>query len=99
MKSQVERAIRLFGEVVEVIYRDGDPTRSVSGSVQRPVSDSLVNDFDQDAFVVYIAIADLVKAPQKFDRLRVRGELRSVDSVQIETLKDEAICYMVRVRG
>jgi hypothetical protein len=99
MKPQVARAIRMFGEPVDIIYREGGTTITVSASVQRPIADGLVGDFDQDGFVVYIAHDDITVPLQKFDRIRVRGELRSVESSQVETLKGEEICYMARVRG
>jgi hypothetical protein len=99
MKPQIARTIHRFGEPVDVIYKSGSPTRTVSASVQRPFSDALINDFDTFGYVIYIAYDDLADAPAKFDRVRLRGELRSVEEVNVEQAKGENICWILSVRG
>jgi hypothetical protein len=98
MKPQISRAIHRFGEPVEFIPKTGTPI-TVTASVQRPFSDGVVNDFDSYGFIVYIAYDDLPQAPIKFDRLRLRGELRSIEEVNVEQAKGTNICWMLSVRG
>jgi hypothetical protein len=99
MKTAVRNAIHRYGELVEITYKDSGQTVSVSASVQRPVSDNIVGDFETTAFVVYIAVADIAVAPKKFDRMRIRGEIRSVETAHVEESREGPICHVLRSRG
>lgn len=99
MKDSVARAIKRFGELVTLTYVETSQTVSLTASVQRPVADNIVGDFETTAFVVYVPFDDLTVPPKKFDRLRIRGEIRSIEDVQVERSQDQSICYMMRTRG
>lgn len=99
MKSAVSRSIKRYGELVELTYKANSQTVSLTGAVQRPVADNIVGDFETTAFVVYVPFDDLVVPPQKFDRLKIRGEIRSIEDVQLERLENSSLCYMMRTRG
>lgn len=98
MKSQIRNVILKYGEPIEFYPRQGQAV-FLTASVQRPIADPLVNDYDQDAFLVYIAADDLNQEPTKFDRVRVRGDLRTIEEVQIENAKGVVLVYMLRIRG
>lgn len=99
MKIPVRNVIHRFGEPVEFTPKDTGVTHFITASVQRPNPAELINDFEQDRFVVYIAHDDIPAAPKKFDRIRVRGTLCSVEDASQEVLDGVPLCYMLRVRG
>jgi len=98
MKSAIDRVIQKYGEPVELTLQ-GESTLYFSACVQLPVSDALVNDFDVTGFVVYMRVQDTPRKPSKFDRMKIRGEIRGIEEVQEETLGGEVIVYIVRTRG
>lgn len=98
MKRAIESIIRQYGEPVEIYPRVGQSTMC-SASVQRPQADQLINEMDHDAFVVYVAAGDVAQEPLKFDRIRVRGDMRTIDSVQTENYQGQPLVYMMRVLG
>lgn len=99
MRNQIHALIRNYGEEVYLSPLVGGGY-SLMASVQRPVSDNLVNDYDQDTFLVYIPADDkLPIVPVKFDRLRVRGVERAIEEVQEEYFENALIVYVVRVAG
>jgi hypothetical protein len=98
MKQAVTNLIRRYGEPVEIYPRVGQST-ICTASVQRPQSDQLINEMDLDAFMVYVAAGDVVQEPLKFDRIRVRGDMRTIDEVQTENYEGQPVVYMMRVRG
>lgn len=98
MREAVQNAIRKYGEPVEIYPRVGQAS-FVSASVQRPQSDMLVNDVDEDSFVIYVSAADVSQPPLKFDRIRVRGDLRTIHEAQKEVYEGQNIVYVLRVRG
>jgi hypothetical protein len=98
VKRAVESIIRRYGEPVEIYPRVGQST-ICTASVQRPQADQLINEMDQDAFLIYVASSDVVQEPLKFDRIRVRGDMRTIDEVQVENYEGQPVVYMMRVRG
>lgn len=98
MKPAIDRTIGRYGEPVEYTPQGG-ATIALTASVQVPVSDSLVNDFDLTGFLVYIRVDDVPAMPTKFDRLKVRGLIRGIEEVQEERLNGVTVVYIVRVRG
>lgn len=98
MKSAIQGIIRRYGEPVEIYPRVGQST-ICTASVQRPQADQLINEMDHDAFVVYVASGDVSQEPLKYDRIRVRGDMRTIDSVQTENYQGQPLVYMMRVIG
>lgn len=98
MKAAIDNVIRKYGEAVEYTAAGGT-TQVLIGCVQVPQADALVNDMDLTGFVVYMRVADFTVPPAKFDRLKVRGQVRAIEDVQVENLSGEDIVYMLRVRG
>jgi len=98
MRESIRRVIRRFGEPVEFTPKGGS-TIYLTASVQVPVSDSIVNDYDLTGFVVYIPAEDLPNPPEKFDRIKIRGAFRGIEEVQQENLSGDFLVYIVRVRG
>jgi hypothetical protein len=100
MRPIFARTIHKFGEPVEVHYRDETVSpKYLTGLVQRPAADAIVNDFDMDFFTVYLAITDVEIPPSKFDRVVVRGESRGIEEVQTENASGADLVYVLRVRG
>lgn len=98
MKAAINRVIRNYGEALEYTPAGGT-MRALTGVVQVPSSDAFVNDMDLTGFVVYVQVADFTVPPAKFDRLKVRGQVRAIEEVQVENKSGEDIVYMLRVRG
>ena len=98
MKPAIDRIIERYGESVEYTPQGGT-TIFLRASVQVPVADALVNDFDLSGFVVYIRVGDVSAKPTKFDRVKVRGSIRGIEEVQEERLNDVPVVYVMRVRG
>lgn len=99
MKAQIHAIIRGKGEEVYLSPLAGGGG-SLMASVQRPASDNLVNDYDQDTFLIFLPADDKVPvAPLKFDRLRVRGVERAIEDVQEEYFENELVVYILRVAG
>jgi hypothetical protein len=98
MKDSIDKTIAKYGEPIEFTPKGGS-TLFITASVQSPVADSLFNDFEVGAFIVYIRVGDVPSLPTKFDRVKVRGQIRAVEEAHEETLRGEPIVYMLRVRG
>jgi hypothetical protein len=98
MKNAVAQTIRKYGEPVEIYPRVGQSTICVA-SVQRPQAENLINDLDMDFFTIYVPADDVSQEPLKFDRIRVRGDLRTIDEVQTEVYAGTIVAYLMRVRG
>jgi hypothetical protein len=98
MKTQVAATIRKYGEPVEIYPRVGQSS-FCTAAVQRPISDTLINDVDDTSFIIYAAVDDVGQPPLKFDRIRVRGDMRTIDTVHTENAKGEDIVYVMRVQG
>lgn len=98
MKAAILRTVNRFGEPVEVMPMAGG-NFPVMASVQLPLGDALVNDYDLTGFLVYIPESLLPAPPTKFDRIKVRGIIRGIEDVQEENLSGELIVYILRVRG
>jgi hypothetical protein len=98
MKASIDRIIERFGEAVEYTPQGGTMI-VLRASVQLPVADAIVNDFDLTGFIIYIRTGDVPAMPQKFDRIKVRGLVRGIEEVQEERLNDVPLVYVMRVRG
>jgi len=98
MKAAIDRVVQRYGEPVEYTPAGGTAV-SLVGCVQVPVSDVFVNDMDLTGYVVYMRVSDFTTPPAKFDRLKVRGQVRAIEEVQVENKSGEDIVYMLRVRG
>lgn len=98
MKNAISKVIHKYGEPVEFYPRMGQAV-FLTASVQRPASDPLVNDLDQDSFLIYIAGGDLSQEPTKFDRIRVRGDMRTIGEVQTTVQAGVVLTYQVRALG
>lgn len=98
MKAAITNTIHTFGEAVEYTPKGGS-TLYLTALVQVPAADALVNDYDLNSFVVYIAPGDVPAMPSKFDRLKLRGSVRGINEVQVENAKGEILAYVLRVQG
>jgi hypothetical protein len=98
MKSEITSLIRRYGEPVELTPQGG-ATLYIQASVQLPVNDALVNDYDMTSFIVYVSPDDVPVKPTKFDRIKIRGTVRSIEEVHEETAEGQRLVYILRVRG
>lgn len=99
MKADLAKAIHDYGEPVEYTPQGG-ATLYLTASVQGPVMDPLVNDLDMAGFIVYFASGDLTAAPKKFDKIKIRGKIRTVDEDAVEEkLSGNSLVYIARTRG
>lgn len=99
MQGDVEKIITEYGEPVEFTPQGGT-SASIMASVQLPVADATINDYDLTSFVIYFRPSDFpVTPPQKFDRVKVRGIVRAIEEVHTETLQGVPLAYIARIRG
>lgn len=98
MKAAVDNVILKYGEPVEFTPQGG-ATVFIQGAVQTPLADELVNDYDLTMLTVYLRTQDVPAQPKKFDRLKVRGLVRSVEESYEENLGGKVLVYRVKVRG
>jgi hypothetical protein len=98
MKQQIADVIHRYGEPVELFPKVG-LSSFLTASVQRPSSEGVVNEYREDAFVVYIAADDVAVAPLRFDRIRIRGDMRTIDEVQTEVMNGVTLVYRMQVQG
>jgi hypothetical protein len=98
MRLAIQNIIRRYGEPVEIYPRIGQST-ICTASVQRPQADQLINEMDHDTFMIYVAAGDVAQEPLKFDRIRVRGDMRTIDEVQTENYQGQPLVYRMRVLG
>lgn len=100
MAGTIAAFLQGAGDVVVFTAQAGGPSLTLTGSVQRPSETTFVQDASQEGFVVFLA-GDAFGAitPQRFDRLAIRGEDRSID----EALPIEAggmiLAWQLRVLG
>lgn len=97
--SPLRRLIKLFGESVTYTSPDGTDTWTITASVQAPVQAPLMQDFDQDALVVFVVAEDVSVVPVAMGTLLVRNRTRTVEEVVVEAPQGVAIYYRLRVRG
>lgn len=98
MKTAIDSIILRYGEPVEFTPQGGT-TVFIQGSVQTPLTDELVNDFDLTMLTVFLRTQDVPAQPKKFDRIKVRGQVRSVEESYEENLGGQVLVYRVKVRG
>lgn len=99
MRAQIEATIQKYGEPIELTSQTDGITRFITASVQAPLAENIVNDFDLTGFIVYIRPSDVPEKPTKFDRVYIRGQIRAVEAVEEETLSGVVVAYIMRVRG
>lgn len=99
MIPQLRKLIAKFGETVTYTSPDGLQTWTIVASVQSPVQAPLMQDFDQDALLIYIVAADVAVAPVVMGNLHVRNRTRAVEEVVLEAPQGINIYYRLKVRG
>jgi hypothetical protein len=97
--SPLRKLIGLFGESVTYTSPDGTETWTIVASVQVPVEAQLMQDFDQNALMVFVVAADVNVVPVSMGTVLVRGRTRTVEEVVVEAPQGIAIYYRLRVRG
>lgn len=95
----LRRLIALFGESVTYTSPDGTDTWTVVASVQVPIQAPLMQDFDQDALMVFIVAPDVNVAPVNMGTMLVRNRTRTVEEVVVEAPQGIPIYYRLKVRG
>lgn len=93
------RILNAFGETVTYTSPDGAVTWSASASIQSPSPVPLLQDIDQEFFLVYVSAADVPAPPVNMGRVTLRGRPRSVESVVCEAPQGIPVYYMLRVGG
>lgn len=97
--SPLKRLITLFGESVTYKSPDGADTWTIVASVQAPVQAPLMQDFEQDALMVYVVASDVSLAPVVMGTMLVRNRTRTVEEVVVEAPQGIPIYYRLKVRG
>jgi hypothetical protein len=64
-----------------------------------PGQAGLVNDGYQEGFTVYVSKLDLATQPQRFDRVRIRGEERTIEESHGIEANGATLVWMLRVLG
>lgn len=92
----------LIGCGDEVVFtpQDGGPVLTLKGSVQRPVTGTLVGDAIQEGFLVYLP-GDAFGAaiPVRFDRLVVYGQERAIEEAVPIEAAGTVQAWQLRVLG
>lgn len=96
--GDIASLIRTWGEEVQFRPITGMP-KTVRASVQAPTPDMLIHDAQQDAFVVYIAAADMDQDPTQFDRLLIRGRERTIHAAHRTEIDGRNLAWTIQVLG
>jgi hypothetical protein len=89
--------INFFGEDVTYFPFAGG-SFTIKASVQAPAEEPLIGDGEQEGFFVFVP-REAISAPEKFDRLLIRGRERTVEDVSETKVINETVCWILRVVG
>jgi hypothetical protein len=98
LASIIASLIRGAGEDVVLRYADGTAL-AVRASVQVPGQAPLFNDGYQEGFVVYLSPLDVVVPLQRFDRVEIRGDNRTVEECHGIDAGGKTLAWVLRVLG